>query len=118
MLKRKAVTLAVAGALGVPVAAYAQNVQIYGKLYPELTSSKSSGATATQAETSTLAGQVNPTGGAGDFKNRLSMDTGNSYWGVRGTEDLGGGLKAIWQIEQNANIDASGSNNVFASRDS
>jgi len=28
-MKRKAVTLAVAGALGVPVAAFAQNVQIY-----------------------------------------------------------------------------------------
>lgn len=114
MLKRKALTLAVAGALGVPVAAFAQNVQVYGKLYPELTSAKTTGATAAGTPISTIQGVTPST----NLKSRLEMDTGNSYIGFRGSEDLGGGLKAIWQIEQNANIDASGSNNIFASRDS
>src|SRR3954470_17507958 len=116
MLKRKAVTLAVAGALGVPVAAFAQNVQIYGKLYPEITSSKGSGATTSAADLSTLA-TLPAASAAGDHKSRLSMDTGNSYIGIRGTEDLGGGLKTIWQIESNALIDT-GASGAFAVRDS
>jgi predicted porin len=112
MLKRKALTLAVAGALGVPVAAFAQNVQIYGKLYPELVYAKTTGATASQADaSSTLANKV-----SGDLKPRLSQDQGNSYIGFRGSEDLGGGLKAIFQIEQNAPVDEGGG--IFASRDS
>ncbi len=112
MLRRNAVALAVAGALGTPVAALAQNVQIYGKLYPELVYAKTDGATATQAEaSSTLAPAVGP-----NHKARFSMDQGNSYIGARGSEDFGGGLKAIWQIESNAPVDAGGG--VFASRDS
>jgi len=116
-MKRKAVTLAVAGALGVPVAAFAQNVQIYGKLYPELTYAKTTGATAPGTPASQLS-TIQKVAPAGDLKPRLSQDTGNSYIGFRGSEDLGSGLKAIFQIEQNANVDASGANNVFASRDS
>src|SRR5690349_9749517 len=112
-MKSKAVTLAVAGALGVPVAAFAQNVQIYGKLYPELVYAKTTGATVSQADaSSTLAPKVGP-----DAKPRLSQDQGNSYLGFRGTEDLGSGLKAIWQIESAVVLDT-GDKAFFAARDS
>lgn len=30
---------------------------------------------------------------------RLSSGTGTSYWGLRGNEDLGRGLKAVWNLE-------------------
>lgn len=32
----------------------------------------------------------------------------SSYVGIKGSEDLGGSLKAIWQVESNAKLDASG----------
>jgi predicted porin len=44
------------------------------------------------------------------------MDQGNSYLGFRGSEDLGGGLKAIWQIEQGVVLDTGGG--IWAQRDS
>lgn len=34
----------------------------------------------------------------------------SSYIGFKGSEDLGGNLKAIWQVESNAKLDASGLN--------
>ena len=34
----------------------------------------------------------------------------SSYVGFKGSEDLGGSLKAIWQVESNAKLDASGLN--------
>lgn len=34
----------------------------------------------------------------------------SSYIGFKGSEDLGGSLKAIWQVESNAKLDASGLN--------
>ena len=46
----------------------------------------------------------------------IGANMAGSRWGVRGSEDLGGGLKAIWQIEQATVIDAGGG--LFASRDS
>lgn len=45
----------------------------------------------------------------------------NSRIGFKGSEDLGNGLKAIWQIEQGLNFDEGGSaaaDNRFATRDS
>ena len=115
MYERKLIALAVAGALGVPVAASAQQstVQIYGKLYPEFTVGKTSGATPAGTSSSTL-GKA-PTGV--DVKSRNSVDASNSRIGFRGTENLGGSLKAIWQIEQTVPID-SGVDGLLATRDS
>jgi len=112
MLKRKTIVLAVAGAMGVPVAAFAQNVQIYGKVYPQFASMKSSGASSA-ADLNTV---VDPGAVDGNFKRRNSVDANNSRIGFRGSEDLGGGLKAIFQIENKTSIDTGG--NRWASRDS
>jgi predicted porin len=80
-------------------AAYAQtNVQIYGRFNMDV-------------ERITLS---NPTGGAAGDVTRMSSNS--SRLGFRGTEDLGGSLKAIFQIESSMNPD-SGSGTI-AGRDS
>ena len=114
MLRRNAVALAVAGALGTPVAAMAQSVQVYGKVYPQLAYQKGSGATAAGSSVSTLTdpAQLN----SAQLKGRFSQEANNSRIGFRGSEDLGGGMKAIFQIENKTSID--NGNNRWASRDS
>ncbi|MGB7543060.1 MAG: porin [Burkholderiales bacterium] len=116
MLKKKALSLAVAGAIGVPAAAFAEssNVEVYGRLYPEFTVLSGSGATAAGTTgLSTLA--RTPTGL--NVKSRNSVDASNSRIGFRGTEDLGSGLSAIWQIENQVALD-SGASNPLAARES
>jgi predicted porin len=42
---------------------------------------------------------VNHVGTADDHASRVSQGKGTSYWGLRGREDLGGGLRAIFNLE-------------------
>ena len=105
-MKRKTLALAVAGVFAVPAAAFAQQstVQIYGKLYPEFTVGSSSGATPAGTSSSTLG----PTPTGLNLKSRNSVDASNTRIGFRGTEDLGSGLRAIWQIESTVPLDQGG----------
>jgi predicted porin len=112
MLRRNAVALAVAGALGTPVAALAQNVQVYGKVYPQLGILKTTGASAA-ADLNTA---LDPGTAVGNLKRRVNLDANNSRLGFRGSENLGGGLKALFQIESKTSIDKGGT--TWASRDS
>lgn len=114
-MNKKLMALAVAGALAAPAVAFAQasNVQIYGRANLGLDNYSATGSTA---------------GAAADFKSRNRIYDSGSRLGFRGTEDLGGGLKAIFQIESGVNVDsgdnngqsglANGSTGFFASRDS
>jgi len=60
------------------------------------------------------------------LKNVSKIDDTGSYIGFKGNEDLGNGLKAIWQVEQSLNIAGTGtaaqadrsSSGAFATRDS
>lgn len=130
MFQKKMLAVAVAGALsaGASTSVFAQeessesgaggsrigNVEIYGRLYPEFTVLSGSGATsATATGLSTLA--RTPTGL--NAKSRNSVDASNSRLGFRGSEDLGGGMHAIWQIENTVAID-SGQSGFLASRES
>lgn len=119
IFRKKTLVAAVAGALGVSAAgvAFAQttagNVEIYGRLYPEFTVLSGRGATAAGTTgLSTLA--RTPTGL--NLKSRNSVDASSSRLGFRGKENLGGGLSAIWQIENAVAIDQGGT--TLASRTS
>ncbi len=115
-MRKTAVALAV-GALFAAPAAFGQttvgNVQIYGRLYPQFVVGSSSGATAAGTSSSTL-GRA-PTGL--NHGSRNSVDHNSSRLGFRGREDLGGGLRAIWQIESQINL-TDGAPGSFASRTS
>src|SRR5213080_759913 len=100
-MNKKLVAVAVAGVLAAPLAAQAQtaNVTLYGRLnidYEIINGKQADGS--------------NPT------VSRLSSNS--SRLGVRGTESLGGGLNAVFQIEQNVSGDSGNSSSSgIASRE-
>jgi predicted porin len=103
-MQKKAIAVAVAGALAAPAVAMAQStVQIYGNFYIEH-SFVSTGRNA--------AGTVDPA-------NADVMQAGGSAIGFKGQEKLGGGMTAWFQCESTADPrGASGSSNGFCTRDS
>ena len=94
-MNKKLMAVAVAGALAAPALALAQasNVQIYGRANLGIDSVSSTGATA---------------GSASDRKSRTRVFDSSSRLGVRGTEDLGRGLKAVFLMESGVNVDNGG----------
>lgn len=50
------------------------------------------------------AGIAKVTGTSTAFSSAGTLNNGNSRWGIRGTEDLGGGLKASFNFEQGVNL--------------
>ena len=102
-MKKKLVAVAVAGVLGAPLAAHAQtaNVTLYGRLNIdfELVNGRTcNGAAVPSGNNPCPGGTVNPTVA------RLSSNS--SRFGLRGTESLGGGLSAIFQIESSISGDS------------
>ena len=86
------------------------SVSVYGKLYPYVNSEKGSGATAAGTTVSTLAATPTGVNAVGPIK---GMAAGNSNLGFRGVEDLGGGLKASFQIEGTVAVDDGNANTPF-----
>src|SRR5712691_6511802 len=103
-LNRKAMALAVGTALAAPCA-YSQQAsdkwEIYGKFYPELTHSSGTGASS-GASSSTLG---TAPAGTNAIISRWEMQISNTYIGFRGSRSLGGGLRAIGQLEQSVSLD-------------
>ncbi|WP_234986017.1 porin [Pseudogulbenkiania subflava] len=95
----------VAGAFAAPAMA---DVTIYGFISAGVESVKATGATDS----------------AKDVKATTRISDGNSRIGFKGNEDLGNGLKAIWQVEQslrhfeNGGTDENGNTATFATRNS
>ena len=91
-MNKKLVAVAVAGVLAAPLAAQAQtaNVTLYGRLNVdyELVNGKQSD---------------------GSNPNVSRLSSNSSRLGVRGTESLGGGLNAVFQIESNVSGDTGNS---------
>jgi len=100
-MNKKLMAVAIAGALGVPGLAMAQagtnEAVVYGRVNVGIDQWKATGAT---TNTST----------AGDYKARTRVYDSGSRVGFRGTEDLGGGLRAVWVIETGVNVDSGTAN--------
>jgi len=121
-MNKKLVALAVGSAFAFPLAAQAQtaNVTLYGRLnidYELLTGKTCASAAADPVlPCSNAAGTLGSQNTSNPNVSRLSSNS--SRLGVRGTESLGGGLNAIFQIEQNVSGDTGNSpNSGFASRE-
>lgn len=102
-MNKKLIALALAA---LPVAHAMADVTIYGTIEADMESSK------------TYANGVKNTNG--QLKAGTRIDDTGSLIGFKGNEDLGNGLKAIWQVEQGLSIDGTTVNasNNFATRDS
>jgi predicted porin len=105
-IKKLPLVAAIAAVLAAPAAFAQSDVRVYGKLYPHLINEKGSGATAVGTPKSTLSGSLPGTNGVA--KNN-GMTSGNSRFGIRGSEDLGGGLKAVFQMESSLAVENGGS---------
>lgn len=98
-------------------AAQAQQVQIYGKLYPYVINESGSSPTAPGTPVSSLT-RPNTVTGEESLDRVTGMASGNSRFGFRGSEDLGGDLKAIFQLEAQVNVDdGTGGGEQFWNRD-
>jgi predicted porin len=106
MQKKTILALAVGAAFAAPALAQTttgSSVEIYGRIYPQVTSAEVTGST-------------NPND---NFARRLMIESSNSRLGFRGQEQLGGGLAAIWQIEQRVKVDQTPNDQFWANnRDS
>lgn len=102
------------GGLVTPLLAQAEtsNVVIYGKLYPQIVQVRTSGATDAGGRVSTLSNAAK----GDEIGSHTEINASNSRLGFRGTEDLGNGYKAEFQIEQTVSIDTG--EGELATRDS
>jgi predicted porin len=86
-MKKSLIALAVAGVVAAPAFASTSNVDVYGQVRMSIDSVK--------------AGDV----AAGGNNDGWTMTDRVSRIGFKGAEDLGGGMKGIWQIESGLTVD-------------
>ncbi len=128
--------LAVAGACVAPaLAQMPSGVQLYGRLNLGVDTYEAKGSPdrnriggTIPCATPGVAGCTTLSGSSYDLKSRIRVFDTASRVGIRGSEDLGGGFRAIFQIETGVNVDSgnslgqNGSNNpntgLWASRES
>ena len=101
-MKKLPLVLALSAASICTFASAQSSVSVYGRLYPFLLQESGSGATAAGTPVATLAATPSGTNGVGSVK---GMTAGNSRIGIRGQENLGGGLKARFQLEGRVEVD-------------
>lgn len=96
-MKKKLIALAVASALCGPGLSFAdsENVVIYGKANLSID-------------------HVTASGAAGASTNQVSSNA--SHFGIKGSEELGDGWTATWQVEQLVNYDNAGNGTTLATR--
>ena len=91
-MKKQLIAAAVATAIAVPMAASA-DVTVYGKLHYSITSFDNDALAGTPADTDLDAGEI-PLGFDG-----TAVMSHDSFFGIKGSEDLGNGLSALFQME-------------------
>lgn len=105
IIQKSVIAAAVSAACALPAMAQAQtSVTVYGKMYPSLNHVNVSGGTAAGTPVSTLSASAKGTNAI----SATTQDAPNSRLGFRGTEDLGNGLKAIFQLEMGFGLDTGG----------
>lgn len=94
-MMKKILAVAVASAFAAPAFAATANVDIYGTaaMSVDYVDGGSGGANTISSKPS---------------ESRARVSSNTSLIGFKGTEDLGGGLSAVWQIEQSVNLDTGG----------
>jgi len=95
-MKKSLIALAVAGAFSAPAFAATSNVDIYGVI----------DASVTNVDVKVAGVKIADNWQVGNVGNDSAVDS--SRLGFKGTEDLGGGLKAIWQIESKIDVEGTG----------
>jgi predicted porin len=108
-MQKKLIALAIAGLASAPVFAQT-NVTVYGVVDATVESVAGRGASDFLNADDELVD-----GGSVDVKRRTRVTSNSSLIGFRGTEDLGNGLKALFQIESSILADAGGG--TLAGRD-
>jgi predicted porin len=101
-LKKLTLALAMGTTLVAPAAMAQSSLQLYGKLYPYLLIESGSSPTAAGTPVSTLAAKPDGTKG---IERTVGLTAGNSRLGFRGHEDLGAGLRALFQLEAQVHVD-------------
>ena len=94
-MNKKLIALAIASAISAPAMAATGNVDIYGLLSVGVDSVQN-GDASLDTTPATTTHNTNRVGRFSDYASRI---------GFKGSEDLGNGLSAIWQIEQQINVD-------------
>src|SRR5437763_17088550 len=101
-MQLKRITLICAALFAAPAAALSQTtVQIYCTLNADLESVKATGAAT-----------------GSNFASRTRVTSNSSNVGFRGTEELGQGMRAFFQIESAVNFDSGTQSGFWASRNS
>jgi len=113
-MQKKIIALAIAGLAS--TAAFAQtNVTIYGVADATFDSVKATGGTNAGGVNGATVNAHNAAERL-DYNNRNRVTSNSSYIGFKGVEDLGNGLKAVFQFENGLNTD--GTAGVWNNRDS
>jgi len=100
-MQKKTLAVALAALFALPAVAQAE-VTIYGFMAASVDSAKATGN-----------GDA-----AKDYKRSTRVNSDNSRIGFKGSEDLGNGLKAVWQVESSLAKYDTGEGNVWAGRNS
>src|SRR5688572_6626849 len=109
-MNKKLIALAIASAFAAPGVALAQgsSVTIYGTFNVDFENVERDDSSSPGTTPNTMVPAASITGI--DFKSRNRVTSNSSNVGFRGTEDLGNGLKGIFQVESSLNIDTGGGN--------
>jgi predicted porin len=116
-MNKKLVAVAIAGVLAAPLAqAQTANVTLYGRLNldmefvngKQLAPGAQVGTCSTTAYTTSTCRTQNP--------NQFRISSNSSNFGMRGTESLGGGLNAIFQVESGITADNAANNTTTTSQ--